>query len=341
MCLFPLWLSFWLLTMADVAHGRAGFSSAPPFLTTCRVIVTTGQRAAILQVLQHLRAGDLDDYENNQSEEYDEEYDEEEEEELDSRRRYHDHKLAPPPPPAHQTRRSPPRPRLPPNNNQQKRNKKQPKNSNWAVQLAASSVKLTSQAAWKTVSGSGKLAYKLIRPKHVNPAELKGLWRLDQQVAESPSRGGGRSNGADDILLASVATVELDPQQRTVIVRTAQGEELVEPYFYKKTRLGFCTTQFVARAFLVGSKAREYGYKGTWQRKVADPRVIKLVGKIYELKRGRFSKGPPQFGKAVGTFVARRRIQYDETEEEDDDGYENDGEEEEDDGQDFEEEEDE
>jgi hypothetical protein len=74
---------------------------------------------------------------------------------------------------------------------------------------------------------------------------------------------------------------------------------------------GSFQTQFVVPAFLIGeNQMRLYGYRGTWQRKLADKRVIKLVGKIYQVHKQRFGKnrGEYVFGQAVGTFVARRRI---------------------------------
>jgi hypothetical protein len=67
---------------------------------------------------------------------------------------------------------------------------------------------------------------------------------------------------------------------------------------------------------------RTYGYRGTWQRKLADKSVIKLVGKIYQVHKQRFGKnrGEYVFGKDVGTFVMRRRMRL--TEDEQDQGEE-------------------
>ena len=75
---------------------------------------------------------------------------------------------------------------------------------------------------------------------------------------------------------------------------------------------------------------RLYGYRGIWQRKLADKRVIKLVGKIYQVHKQRFGKhrGEYVFGQAGGTFVARRRIKatIQDDEIEDDDEYDDDDE---------------
>ena len=147
--------------------------------------------------------------------------------------------------------------------------------------------------------------------------------------------------------MVSVATVQLDARRKLVIVRhrpiekhgetepekndqdeTDENDEkpkevvIRQPYTFTKSRLGSYKTSFVAPAFLVGDKPRMYGYKGTWQRKMADKKVIKLVGSIYEVRRQKFGKdrGSYQFtGKPVGTFVARRRVQLEEEEDDDDD----------------------
>jgi hypothetical protein len=183
---------------------------------------------------------------------------------------------------------------------------------------------MTSQLAWNTMRQSGKVAYHLIQPKHVDLREVGGLWRLDQQITEK-----------GDKVLASVATVELDPKQRLVLLSMVgddKKKKFAEPFTFTKTRLGSFKTEFVAPAFLVGETPRLYGYRGTWQRKVADTKVIKLVGKIYTVKKQRFGKGRGEyvFGQAIGTFVARRRLQiteeYDDEYDDDeyDDEYDND-----------------
>lgn len=196
--------------------------------------------------------------------------------------------------------------------------------AHWSRRLAAKSLKVTSALAWETFKTTGNLAYQLFKPRHVQAQELKGLWRLDQQV----SLGNHRE-------VASVATIQLNPKSRTLTLilpdnkavqhtsPNKQGIVVEEQYTFTKTRLGSWETEFVAPAFMIGTKPRLYGYRGYWQRKIADPSVIKLVGKIYRVhKQRRFgiSRGGPdyQFGQAVGTFVARRRIQLN-----DDDEYDN------------------
>jgi len=224
-----------------------------------------------------------------------------------------------------------------------------------ATKLATKSLSATGSLAWNAlVKTPGKLAFHVIRPKHVDLVETFGLWRLDQQVIERSNR-----RGDDQRTIASVATIEfvrgrgppqpLDekrmprrvPGRRPgplgpplVVVRHSRGEskdgkdgenkEVVyrAPYtfvrknkYLKNASLSSFQTSFVAPAFLVGEKqTRLYGYKGTWQRKLADKSVIKLKGKIYQVHKQKFGKkrGEYVYGPAVGTFVMRRRISMSE-----------------------------
>ena len=184
------------------------------------------------------------------------------------------------------------------------------KTADWAKSVASKSLKFSGQAAWKTVSMPGKVGYHLIRPKHVDEREIGGLWRLDQQITER-----------NDRIVASVATIEIDPRKHVVIVRPVDGPPLIQPYKFSKTKLGSFKLEFVAKTFMVGSQTRMYGYKGTWQRKLADPKVLKLAGKIYQLRKNRLSKGFT-LGNPIGTFVARRRVQLDDEDFDEDDDEE-------------------
>jgi hypothetical protein len=191
------------------------------------------------------------------------------------------------------------------------------RSKHWSQRLASQSLKMGSQLAWGAVQQTGKVAYQLVKPRHVEARELIGLWRLDQQIV---------SSGRD---MASVATVELDPRHRLVTLKLPNGKTVVKPFSFRKTRLGSYQTEFVAPAFLVGDTPRLYGYRGTWQRKLADKRVIKLVGTIYEVRKTRFgkSKGDYQFTQPIGTFVARRRMKLSDDEDDDDDAFQSDSEE--------------
>ena len=267
---------------------------------------------ATLRVLQEVRAGDYDDGYDEESSGYDEEEYDQEDAEMDPiippRHQSNKNHMSRPKPDGYDHKLAAP-PRYPDRNNQRKKKK------SWTNQMASDSFKLTSKVAWKTMTVPGKVAYQLLRPKYVDEKEVAGLWRIDQQVT-----------GRGDRLISSVATVELDPRRHVVIVQQpADGagskKPWIEPYKFQKTRLGSYKTEFVASAFLVGSKTRRYGYRGTWQRKMADKQVLKLVGKIYELKKNRLSKGFT-FGDPVGTFVARRRVQMEEDDFDDDDDNE-------------------
>lgn len=84
-----------------------------------------------------------------------------------------------------------------------------------------------------------------------------------------------------------------------------------------------CVIEFQARAFQGPNDDKPVAmvYKGYFRRKLADSRVIKMVGTIYEVPRkGMWQSGGQ--GRKVGTFVARRRLvkrQASREEEEEDD----------------------
>ena len=214
---------------------------------------------------------------------------------------------------------------------------KRPKH--WTQRMATKTLGIGSSVVMGTVKQTGKLAYNIAKPKKVSLPEINGLWRIDQQIVEGPK------NAPNPRVLASVATITLDARRRVVIVKDAGRENsggeneksanvnsqkeqqvLQRPFQFTKSRLGFYKTEFVAPIFLVGDKPRWYGYRGTWQRKLADPEVIKFVGKIYIVRKQKFGKekGKWLFGNSIGTFVARRRVQIDDEDEYDDDGYDDD-----------------
>mmetsp|Transcript_4464 Transcript_4464/g.9702 ORF Transcript_4464/g.9702 Transcript_4464/m.9702 type:complete len:428 (+) Transcript_4464:307-1590(+) len=327
----------------------------------------------VARILGDLRGGGREDYEEYEDE--DESYDEYDYEEEDleeppipgrdrNRKAGYDHSMIDP---------SRPRPRPGYNPNSPPRGRKGKKNSSSfssatdaasaATKLATKSLSMTGSLAWNAlVKQPGKLAFHVIRPKHVDLVETFGLWRLDQQVVEKSNKGGG-----DQRTIASVATIELarppPPLRRTrgrshrgsgpppppmvIVRRSKSGKEdhsdqdtedndivYRAPYtfvrknkYLKGASLSSFQTSFVAPAFLVGeNQTRLYGYKGAWQRKLADKSVIKLKGKIYQVHKQKFGKkqGEYVYGPAVGTFVMRRRISMSKEEEEEEEDYDED-----------------
>jgi len=316
----------------------------------------------VARILGDLRGGGRGNYiEDDES--YDE-YDSEEEdleEETSTRSRNEDRKKGS----KHSSKdsyRSRPRPDYNPNNPQRGRRENRKSSSSqsslssvtnaasMATNLATKSLSMTGSLAWNAlVKTPGKLAFHVIRPKHVDLVETFGLWRLDQQVVEKSAR-----REDDPKTIASVATIEFlrppqpprgkrgrsrrgagrgfgPPRPPLVVVRHSKGESKDDqddvyraPYtfvrknkYLKGASLSSFQTSFVAPAFLVGeNQTRLYGYKGTWQRKLADKSVIKLKGKIYQVHKQKFGKkrGEYVYGPAVGTFVMRRRISMSEEE---------------------------
>jgi len=225
------------------------------------------------------------------------------------------------------------------------------KTASAATKLATKSLSMTGSLAWNAlVKQPGKLAFHVIRPKHVELVETFGLWRLDQQIIEKSTK-----RGEDPRTIGSVATIEFVPppqpprRQRgrprrvpppLVVVRHSKDKSKDDkdeddkhenvyraPYtfvrknkYLKGASLSSFQTTFVAPAFLIGeNQTRFYGYKGSWQRKLADKSVIKLKGKIYQVHKQKFGKkrGEYVYGPAVGTFVMRRRVSMSEEEYED------------------------
>lgn len=235
----------------------------------------------ISHILEDLRGGGRDDYDDDEEEydEYDSDEDNLEEESRSThsaRDRYH----------------SRPRPRYDPN--MQKGQKTSSSSSlssatnaaSAASKFAAKSLSKTGSLAFNAfVKTPGKLAFHVIRPKHVDLVETFGLWRLDQEVIERSNR-----RGDDQRTITSVATIEFirpkppprgdrgrplrgqgPPPPPLVVIRHSKGEskdgqdggekESVyrAPYtfvrknkYLKGASLSSFQTSFVAPAFLVG-----------------------------------------------------------------------------------------
>jgi hypothetical protein len=192
--------------------------------------------------------------------------------------------------------------------------RKQPSASFDAVQqaqdIAKKTLSIASNTAMGTIKTSGKAAYYLTAPKFVSKPEIYGVWRLDQTVGSTPC----------------AANIEFTP---TEVITRYLGEEVVNGYlFQSRTWPRSCTIEFEAEAFQGpgDEKPVKFIYKGYFRRKLADKSIIKIVGKIYEIRK-RFGKSVR--GEEIGSFVARRRIskpidddEYDEYDDDDDDEYE-------------------
>lgn len=160
-------------------------------------------------------------------------------------------------------------------------------------ELAKKSVDLATTATVSSIKTSGKAAYYLTAPKFVQRKEIFGSWRLDQSVGDS----------------ACAATIELTP--RGDVITRYEGEESSTGYLFQSRKWPrSCTIEFEAAAFQGPSDDRpvRYYYRGSFRRKMADKNVIKITGKIYEVKVSRFGRGKSGPGEEVGSFVARRRI---------------------------------
>jgi hypothetical protein len=188
--------------------------------------------------------------------------------------------------------------------NNKRRRQQQSKSSSAAIlkttsDLAQKSINMASSATMSTLKTSGRAAYHLTAPKHVNRNEIYGIWRFDQSIGEGSS--------------ACAANIEFT-FNGDVITRYDEEESVTGYLFQSKSWPRSCSIEFEANAFqgMYDERPVRYYYKGCFRRKMADRSVIKIVGKIYEVKQGRFWKGknaPGVAGVEVGSFVARKRIQ--------------------------------
>lgn len=178
-----------------------------------------------------------------------------------------------------------------------------------AKNLTQKSLSLATSATVSTLKTGGKAAYYLTAPKFVTRREVCGVWRLDQSIGSA----------------ACAANIEFKPQGDAVT--KYKGEENSNGYlFQSRSWPRSCTIEFEAEAFQgPGDEVpMRFFYKGSFRRKVADKSVIKIVGKIYEVRKGRFGRGGGR-GLEVGTFIARRRITANERNRTDDMGGGDDG----------------
>jgi hypothetical protein len=207
-----------------------------------------------------------------------------------------------PAPPSHDNRR--------PRREQRRPSPPPPPKKSTFTSLAEKSYALTTHALSATAKQSGKAAYYLIRPKKVQVKELFGLWRMDQSVIvyedEEPEN--------------SSAAIEVTPAGTIIVPRSGDGGGNGGS---DESRYTFSPAHLTASAKLEWRR-EQYFYKAYIHRKVADPSVIKLKGKIYRIERTGW-RGKNEKLVPVGTFMARRRLRLLQT---DDEGEEDNEEEE-------------
>ena len=241
------------------------------------------------------RGGSYDEYDDSYDDEYDDEYD-------DGPKHTRRPPPSPPPSSRSRSRRPPPSRRPGPRDTHRghaqsrrrppQRPPQKPKNEilEQAKNLSQKSLKLATSATTTTLKSGGKAAYYLTAPKFVSRNEVCGVWRFDQSIDST----------------ACAANVEFTPSGDAVT--KYHGEENVNGYlFQSRSWPRSCTIEFESEAFQgpEDNGPVRYYYKGSFRRKIADKNVIKIVGKIYEVKK-RFGKSSR--GVEVGSFVARRRI---------------------------------
>jgi hypothetical protein len=181
------------------------------------------------------------------------------------------------------------------------------------MHLAEKSVQLSTKTAFMTAKQSGKAAYYLIKPKHVDKKELVGLWRIDQQIS-----------GEDALPLECSANIEFSPSDVLVTVRDDQEKEVImrTPWTFQPSRWPRAAkVEFAAKAFVLEGHQELFYYKGQVDRKLAARLVIKIKGDIYRIEKAGWRGKERKYVK-IGTFVARRRVKLhdeDQVDDKDDD----------------------
>jgi hypothetical protein len=164
--------------------------------------------------------------------------------------------------------------------------------------LSKKAGQLTTGLVRGTIQGTAKAGYYLVQPRHVEKAEVYGLWRLQLD-------DGNRIN------------LEVTPRHAILIV---DGDDLRKTSF--RAPYKFHPARWPVRARIEFS-TRQYLYQIILHRKVAARNVLKLKGTIRTRPTtGGFWGGGGGRPRVVHTFVGKRRLRLDvqeEEEEEDDD----------------------
>jgi cell division septation protein DedD len=221
----------------------------------------------------------------------------------------HDDYDADPAPPSHDNHRQQRRPQRPPPT-------PPPKSKSIVSSLAENSYALTTHALSATAKQSGKAAYYLIRNKKCNVEELFGLWRLDQSIVSDYDENEDPETAENSIEVTPAGTIVVGGEDENPVRKSRYT-------FTPAQMTSSAKLEFTAAAFST-NPGQPYFYRAYVHRKVADPSVIKLKGKIYRIERTGW-RGKNEKLVAVGTFVARRRLKLSA----DDEKYDDDDEEEE------------
>jgi hypothetical protein len=162
--------------------------------------------------------------------------------------------------------------------------------------LSKKAGQLTTGLVRGTIQGTAKAGYYLVQPRHVEKAEVYGLWRLQLD-------DGNRIN------------LEVTPRHAILIV---DGDDVRKTTF--RAPYKFHPARWPVRARIEFS-TRQYLYQIILHRKVAARNVLKLKGTIRTRPTtGGFWGGGSGRQRVVHTFVGKRRLRLDvQGEEEDND----------------------
>lgn len=167
-----------------------------------------------------------------------------------------------------------------------------------AANLAIKSLEISTKATFSTLKTTGRVLYYLTTPKYVGDYEVYGLWRLDQ-IIQIPFPNSPMVTCAANINFTAKGDA----------VTKYMGIEHRTRYHYKaRSWPRSSIIEFEARAFEGPNDPTpiSYIYKGSFRRKLADSSVLRLAGKIYEIRKGRFGGGKRR-GDLIGKFYGRRK----------------------------------
>ena len=291
-----------IVSLSSIVHASIIFSSDANGIRLARVPrvtpATPATRAAAFTFIPRGGARHYHDDNDDNDDEYDDNYDIEPQV-PPPRKRPHRHPVSNNSRPPSPSRRGPGGPppgarRRPPPKRQRQRQcqrRRQTDVITQAKKLGQHTLSLATAATMTTLKTSGKAAYYLTAPKYVSRQQVCGIWRLDQSIGST----------------ACAANIEFNPQG-DAITKYEGKESGVNGYLFQARKWPrSCSIEFEAEAFQGpgDDEPVRYYYKGSFRRKIADKNVIKIVGKIYQVKK-RFGRRMP--GEEVGSFVARRRI---------------------------------
>ena len=177
--------------------------------------------------------------------------------------------------------------------------------SSWGSSLPSSlssigqnSLKLTGKLLKGTARQSGKAALNVVKPVH--RSDILGLWKIEPEPLE---------HDHSKQPLPPPVTIRIQSNGIVLTQKTSKkNNNSLIPYDFEPTKYGIMDATL---NFQIGS----YLFQGRVVRKVADPSVLKLRGKLYHNSAGNGLFSSPK--RKIGRFRGKRRLEMKLMEEDD------------------------